>query len=269
VSDCIRFHNFPIGGIEPMTASTVRTYPRHTHDQYGVGVVDSGAHASWSDRGHVEAGPGNFICVNPGEVHDGQAVGKQARSWRLLYIDPRVMEETCADVLDGTHAGFTFAAPVFADDQARRLFDRAFAYSKAGVREGCSMGCETSLLTLVARLQVHSTGRRYKLQPTPSVRRARDKIDGDPAAPLTLPELTRETGLSRYQLIRGFVREVGLPPHAYILQQRIALARRLIRARYELAEVAVMAGFYDQSHLNRCFVRQFGVTPSRYACRSG
>ena len=28
--------------------------------------------------------------------------------------------------------------------------------------------------------------------------------------------------------------------------------------------VAIQAGFYDQSHLTRWFVRQFGVTPSRY-----
>ena len=37
------------------------------------------------------------------------------------------------------------------------------------------------------------------------------------------------------------------------------------RAGCALAKVAVVAGFYDQSHLTRCFVRQFGVTPSRYA----
>jgi AraC-like DNA-binding protein len=43
------------------------------------------------------------------------------------------------------------------------------------------------------------------------------------------------------------------------------LARRLIRARRPLAEIALVAGFCDQSHLTRYFVRQFGVTPSRYA----
>jgi AraC-like DNA-binding protein len=79
-----------------------------------------------------------------------------------------------------------------------------------------------------------------------------------------LIELAKESGLSRYQLIRAFARELGLTPHAYILQRRIALAQRLIRCGSDLAEVAVRAGFYDQSHLTRWFVRQFGVTPSRY-----
>jgi AraC-like DNA-binding protein len=252
-----------------MTASTARSFPRHTHDQFGVGVVDAGAHASCSDRGQVEAGPGSLICVNPGEVHDGRAVGERSRSWRLLYFDPSLMEEACADVRDGTYESFTFANPVFMDDNARRLFDRAFAYSNAGAPGASRMGCETSILALVSRLRAHSTRPQLKRELTPSVRKARDRIDGDPAAQWTLLELAGAAGLSRYQLIRGFVREVGVPPHAYILQRRIALARRLIRARCELAEVAAMAGFYDQSHLNRCFVKQFGVTPRRYACRSG
>jgi AraC-like DNA-binding protein len=53
------------------------------------------------------------------------------------------------------------------------------------------------------------------------------------------------------------------------VQRRIALARRLIRSGQALAEVAAIAGFFDQSHLTRCFVRQFGITPSRYAWNAG
>ena len=252
-----------------MTACTARSFPRHTHDQYGIGVVDSGGHASWSGRGQVEAGPGSLICVNPGEVHDGRAVGKRSRSWRLLYFDPRLMEEACTDILDGAQTSFTFAAPVFADDQVRRLFDAAFSHATVDAGESNHMACESALLALVARLHPHSTtAPRRQNGPTACVRRARNRIDADPAAPLTLVELASEVGLSRYQLLRGFARELGLTPHAYIMQRRIAFARRLIRAGYALAEVAVVAGFCDQSHLTRCFAKQFGVTPSRYASRA-
>lgn len=265
--DYTRFHDFPIAGIDPMTAATSRSFPRHTHDQYGIGVVDSGGHASWSDHGQVEAGPGSFICVNPGEVHDGRAIGHPIRAWRILYFDPRLMEQEGTDILEGAHGFFMFDAPVFADSCMHRLFDAAFAYTAvtAGPRE--MMACETAILSLVARLiGAHSTsGPRSDRGPTACIRRARNRIDDDPLAALTLVELAREVGLSRYQLIRGFARELGLTPHAYILQQRIALARRLIRAGCALAEVAVLTGFCDQSHLTRCFVRQFGVTPSRYA----
>jgi AraC-like DNA-binding protein len=120
----------------------------------------------------------------------------------------------------------------------------------------------------VARLAINTTAAPaagYIQVPTATIRRARERIDADPSARLSLTDLAGEVGLSRYQLLRGFARELGLTPHAYILQKRIALARRLIRGGRALAEAAAIAGFYDQSHLTRCFVRQFGVTPSRYA----
>jgi hypothetical protein len=72
MSTPVRFHDFPVAGIDAMTASTAHAFPRHTHDQYGIGVIDAGGHSSWSGRGQVEAGAGSLICVNPGEVHDGR-----------------------------------------------------------------------------------------------------------------------------------------------------------------------------------------------------
>jgi AraC-like DNA-binding protein len=283
VTDAISFHAFPLAGIDPMTASTARAFPRHTHDQYGIGVIDAGGHASWSGRGQVEAAPGHFISVNPGEVHDGRAIGGRPRSWRILYLEPATLAELRVDVLDGAAHSFTFAAPVFADRNLHRLFDAAFHY-KAGPlqrilrprhlripaqQQGDTMPCETAVLRLIASLAAHSTARpRRNEGPTACIRRARERIDADPASPLTLIELAKEAGLSRYQLIRAFARELGLTPHAYILQRRIALAQRLIRAGCDLAEAATEAGFCDQSHLTRWFVRQFGVTPRRFATRA-
>jgi AraC-like DNA-binding protein len=49
------------------------------------------------------------------------------------------------------------------------------------------------------------------------------------------------------------------------MQRRIALARRLIAARMPLAEAAFAAGFADQSHMTRTFVRKYGVSPRLYA----
>jgi AraC-like DNA-binding protein len=266
VRDVIAFHAFPLAGIDPMSASTARAFPRHTHDQYGIGAVDAGGHASWSGRGQVEAGPGQFICVNPGEVHDGRAIGGRPRSWRILYFDPAALADVQADVMEGAQGSFTFAAPVFADRGLRESFEAAFLHARPRVETDATMSCETAILRLVARLGVHSTAQpRSGEGPMPCIRRARDRIDADPAAPVTLMELAKEASLSRYQLIRAFARELGLPPHAYILQRRIALAQRLIRAGCDLAEVATAAGFCDQSHLTRWFVRQFGVTPRRYA----
>jgi AraC-like DNA-binding protein len=263
--ESIQFHRFPLDGVDAMTAVTARSFPRHTHDQYGIGVVDAGGHASCSDRKQVEAGPGTLIFVNPGEVHDGYAIHGKPRSWRILYLDPALLQEARADISEGADADFMFASAVFDDAPLRQLFNAAFAHTHASRMDTCeAMACEAALLQLAARMAVNGTARPQRVAPIGSVRQARRQIDDDPAAALTLMGLAVEAGLSRYQLLRGFSRECGLTPHAYLLQQRLALARRLIRTGMPLVEAATEAGFYDQSHLSRCFHRQFGVTPGRY-----
>jgi AraC-like DNA-binding protein len=106
-------------------------------------------------------------------------------------------------------------------------------------------------------------------QPRPLVPRgiatARAWIDDDPAAPLTLAALAKEAGLSRFQFLRGFARETGLTPHAYLMQRRIHRARNLIATGAGLAEAATASGFSDQSHMTRLFVRSFGMAPGSYA----
>lgn len=263
--ESIRYHRFPIGGIHPMTAVSTRSFPRHIHDQYGVGVVDAGGHSSWSGRGQVEAGPRSFICVNPGEVHDGHAVGRRPRCWRMFYFDPAIVEQARSDILDGRRSEFTFRAPVFVDPALLPLFDAMFAAGEGGE----AMVAETALLTFVGGLVRHSTLNVHFGGSGADIRRARQRIDDDPAAPLTLADLARDCGVSRYRFLRAFARALGLTPHAYIMQRRLTHARLLILAGEALTDVAASCGFYDQSHLNRCFVRQFGVTPRRYRERIG
>ncbi|HTU64558.1 MAG TPA: AraC family transcriptional regulator [Steroidobacteraceae bacterium] len=267
-ADSIRYFRLPVTGIDAMNASTARAFPRHTHDLYGIGRVEAGGHASWSGRGKVEAGPGTYITTNPGEVHDGMAVGGTPRSWRILYFEPGALGALLADVNEGAGREYEFSAPVFDDGALREVFDRAFSFATADARAGAeaALACESALLVLAARLRGHGDGARARPGiAAPVVTRARARIDADPAAPHALTTLARDCGVSRFQLMRGFARATGLTPHAYIVQQRLALARRLIRAGGDLAQVALDAGFCDQSHLARCFTRQFGVPPRRYA----
>jgi hypothetical protein len=98
LTERITYFKVAVEGIDAMSATTSRTYPRHTHDQYGIGVIDSGGHASLSGRGQVEASAGSLIFVNPGEVHDGRTLGGRPRSLRMLYLEPAAMVAARDDV---------------------------------------------------------------------------------------------------------------------------------------------------------------------------
>src|SRR5580692_1814167 len=102
-------------GAQAVAAATRHVFPRHWHEQYGVGVIHQGAHKSFSGRGMVEAGPGDAITVNPGEVHDGAPIGDDGRSWRMLYFDPAVIADPFSDMNEGGSKLLEFSAPVIAD----------------------------------------------------------------------------------------------------------------------------------------------------------
>ena len=71
--------------------------------------------------------------------------------------------------------------------------------------------------------------------------------------------------LSAYHFARQFKAATGLPPHQYVIARRVERARELLRAGdLPLAEVAVSAGFSDQSQLTHHFRRLVGVTPGRF-----
>ncbi len=268
MTETIRYIDFPDGRVEAMIASSVRSYPRHTHDQFGIGAVDAGIHSSWSGRGQVEAHGGDMICCNPGEVTDGRAGAGVPRRWRMIYIDTDLMRDLVTDIREADGSELTFVSPVFSCARIRALYDAVWTTSLPAEAQHTEMRFEAALLALASSLLAQTTfGSIPRGGPVGSIARALARIDASPAARLTLADLARETNLSRFQLLRAFRRTTGLTPHAYILQRRLHLARRMIRGRAPLTEAALVAGFCDQAHLTRWFVRQFGVTPHQYARR--
>ena len=260
---------------------SARHYPRHAHETYGVGLMYRGAQRSTSGRGSVDAHAGALITTNPGEVHDGRPLAGPTRHWRMVYLEPRLMETLAADVQgQAPDTVLALTRPVFDDMRLRaaflRLFDRLDAWSAmppAGMRDAAALACEESLIgTLAQLLERHTTScngtRADPPSPCRTVRdplaeRAREQLAAafDTRAP-TLAELAHDSGISRFQLLRRYTAAYGVPPHAWLLQRRVERARTLIRdGQATLADAAATCGFADQSHLTRVFTRHFGYTP--------
>jgi AraC family transcriptional regulator len=93
-------------------------------------------------------------------------------------------------------------------------------------------------------------------------RRAKELLSADPSVSLRLADLAKECGLSASQFGRAFRKSVGMPPHRWMLQQRIERAKVLLRAgETSLTGVALACGFSDQSHFTRCFSAWTGMSP--------
>ncbi|MDF5029677.1 helix-turn-helix transcriptional regulator, partial [Vibrio parahaemolyticus] len=76
------------------------------------------------------------------------------------------------------------------------------------------------------------------------------------------------SGLSPFHLLREFQKQFGFPPHAYQIQQRLRMAKKLLKMGQKISDVAQECGFHDQSHLHRHFKKAMGVTPGQYVRHS-
>lgn len=247
-------------GVHTVEARSTRSFPRHTHDQFGIGVIRAGAQRSMSGRGIVEAGPGMVITVNPGEVHDGMPIGDAGRSWAMLYFDPAVLQDV-ADGLERTHGAFEFHRPVVESGDLAGRVNRLFAAMTDGDGDGLEAE-ELALMLVEWLLPSAKPDAGHGVSP---VGHAKRLIDDAPAEPISLAILAGLSGVSRFQFLRSFARTTGLTPHAYMLQKRVDLARRLIAKGMPLAETSAESGFFDQSHMTRNFTRILGITPGAYA----
>ncbi len=256
---CAKPHRTAFPGIEAIELESSRAFPRHSHDQYGIGVLLSGAQRSWSGIGPVESVQGDVITVNPGEMHDGIPAGGSVRRWHMLYFDPPLMDRAMNSGLAGQAE---FKSPRLRDPRLAGLVRCLFWQVTAAADP---FAVEELLARMAAPLLDMPAGHLISpLAATSAAGKARARIDADPAFPVTLAELSDAAGLSRFQLVRAFARELGATPHAYLIQRRVQLARQLLLAGETPASAAQGSGFADQSHMTRAFVRQFGVTPGRY-----
>jgi AraC-like DNA-binding protein len=253
-------HRTVRAGVEAISVVSTHHFPRHAHDQLGLGLMDFGGHRTWSAHGEIEAAAGDVIAVNPGEIHDGAPLGKAERGWRMLYFDPTFVASELSEDADNS---LEITRSVLRDPLLRRLLEQLFATVTAtNVNILAVDEAVVQTLTLVSRR--HGSRSPCMLGASPAVAQAQRRLDEAPEVQITLAELAAIVGVSRFQLLRGFSRDLGTTPHAYLLQQRVRLARRLLGERRGPAEAAAEAGFADQSHMTRAFARQFGVTPGRY-----
>lgn len=90
------------------------------------------------------------------------------------------------------------------------------------------------------------------------------------AQDLSLDELARVAGLSRFHFLRSFKASTGSSPLQYVTERRIAQAKRLL-AESDLAmpQIASCCGFASADAMARAFRRAEGVSPRGYRADAG
>ena len=239
-------------------------YAPHSHSTLSIGAVDGGE--SVFSRGGKEQKlvRGDVVLIPAGEVHSCNPADDGRWSYQMLYLDPAWVGGVVGEM-------GAFDAVVLnrlpSDIAPRRVHERLTRLNECLFSAATDEDKEAALLVFVGDLLAEGRLRRTvraDIQDSARLRQVQALIAERCAESLSLDELAREAGMSRYHFVRAFSRVVGMTPHAWQLNQRIQRARGLLEQGMSLAEAALQLGFADQSHFQRAFKQRVAATPGEY-----
>jgi AraC-like DNA-binding protein len=244
-----------------------QSFPRHTHEGFGVGVIEHGALGFYYCGDNVVAPPGAISLVNPDEVHTGHAATEQGWTYRMFYFSADVLQDAASEIAGRQEKIPFFQAGVIDDDYLAGIIHSLHVSLEEG--KNSLLESQSRLLSMLAALILRHADAPPFLQRIGQehlcVRRAKEYIEAYYNENISIKRLSSVSNLSPFHLIRVFRDQVGLPPHAYLTQIRVRKAKSLLKQGWRIIDAACETGFADQSHLSKHFKRIIGLTPGQYS----
>jgi AraC-like DNA-binding protein len=255
----------PLAGVELLSARYIdHRFAPHVHDGYVIGMIMAGAQRYRYRGAEHLAGSGTLVLINPDELHTGHKGTEDGWLYRAFYPDSEQITSLLAELELPTHHLPAFGATLYRDQdlvngfcQLHRLLE-----SPATALQQQTVWRELVLSLLQRHAAVPDADKPGKEHRAVSL--AKELLQAQLAAPPSLEALAAAVNLSPFHFARVFRRATGMPPHTWLMQQRIARARALLQSGCLPLEVAMQLGFADQSHLSRQFKQVYGVGPGAY-----
>ena len=228
--------------------------PRHSHEQGYFNVIDAGVVEEEYGRRRRVCAPGMVIFHPPGEPH------RETHHDRVAALNVEI---------GGTWLRRLAELGRALDRPAEFRDDRVASAGLQILREFRAPDGDTALTIECLTWEILSASSACNTGTTRGTPRwlieARDLLDARLDEPPTLQSLARDVGVHPVHFAAVFRRSYGCSVGEYLRRRRLDHARRrLAETNLPLAEIAMEAGYADQSHMTRAFRRFVGMTPARY-----
>jgi AraC family transcriptional regulator len=228
--------------------------PRHSHEHAYFCLVRRGNYLETYGPHRRTCAAMTLAYHPPEELHTQQIAGAEVRSFNVELTPPwwrrlggPIPCQRGTDCTGGPAAWL-----------ALRLLEEFLHFDAAS-----PLAVEGLVLELLAAVQ--RSAARDGPQPPAWLLAARDRLQAEFADPPGLAELAAEAGVHPGHLAAAFRRHFRCTAGEMVRRRRIDWAcRQMADTDLSLAEVALAAGFADQSHFGRTFKRLLGLTPAAY-----
>lgn len=240
-------------------------YDAHSHDEFSFGIIQQGS-AAYKNRGkRHQIVSGDIVTINPADVHSCNP-DRGTWSYSMLFAHTLTMGAIQKEVVEVESNASSHDYLAFNNDYERApyLRSRYLALFNSLVSEQPKLHVQSCLFDFVAASMLAPKAETSVKGAINPVKRVREKLLDEITAAHELDTLAQEAGMSRYQLLRAFKNHYGLPPYAYLMDEKIKRSKQMLKEGQPLAEVALQLGFSDQAHFQRQFKKRLAVTPKYY-----
>ena len=254
------------------TLQSTLPYAEHFHSAFSFGLIlEGGTCFTLMGQPH-KALKGDIALIAPGLPHSCNPLDGKPRSYIMAYLEAGWFAQHICHPL-GIADMYAVTQPVVSDPA---LFQQGIAALEALCRG--EDGAQARFVSMFAQMQraygclanISSAARTADSPFAAAMLLAADtaplsdKTSQPPSDHAPVTSLARRAGLRRESFSRAFRRSAGLPPKAWLHCLRLEKARALLRQGKSIAEAALAAGYADQSHFHRMFVKFYSVTPGCY-----
>ena len=233
--------------------------PPHSHEHAYFCLIRQGTYEETFGRQRRACGPSTLAYHPPSERHSEVFHGREVRSFNIEIKADWLDHLSRHSVILDRPAEFRSGPLLVIAQRLYREFSQADPISRLAME-----GLVLELLVEATRHHSRAAGGG----PPASLARARDLIQAHYAEGLSLPEIAQSVGMHPASLAKRFRQYYQCTIGDYVRQLRVDFAgRELTRTGAPLVEVALAAGFCDQSHFCKTFKRLTGLTPAEYRRR--
>ena len=238
-----------------------RQYKPHIHKTFSVGAIDQGEVIYQVEGKMAKLQPGSLALINPETLHSCNPAKFCKRSYYVLYLDV----EWCLELQQSLWQieEFNMVDTILLED--RCIYQQYINTMKSLMDEGDLLEKEQIVADLTEKIFLQACKpapekKELSLKIEQLKRQLGSNLDED----ISMGQLSLKLKANPYTLLRQFKEATGVTPHAYRLNYRIELSKKLLQKGFDLSQVALECGFFDQSHFHRHFKAITTVTPKEY-----
>lgn len=246
----------------------------HQHEHYELLFHIAGNVTFYACGNDYSLYPGDIMLIRPGELHRQVFEGEHGFDMMTVLVNPSFVEKLSTkqpnvngffEIVSERNSIHIHPDKDRSDSikSAVTKLERAYNSSKGILKYDYFI----EFIFMLNSLFTDSDSRLSVLRSNPKISSILDFIDNNLNHDLSLDVIADKFFISKYHLLREFTKYTGCTLHQYILQERLAMAKKLIDNGHTLDMVYKKCGFDSYSTFCNAFKKRFGIAPKKYSVK--